>query len=29
MPAIGRAVQRGATGFWHVYRDGTIKLMWP
>ena len=29
MPAIGRAVQRGSTGFWHVYADGSIKLMWP
>lgn len=29
MPAIRRAIQRGATGFWHVYADGTIKLMWP
>ena len=29
MPAIGRAVARGATGFWHVYDDGTIKLTWP
>ena len=29
MPAISRAVKRGATGFWHVYHDGTIKRMWP
>ncbi|TGN63043.1 hypothetical protein EXE59_03095 [Nocardioides eburneiflavus] len=28
MPAIGRAVSRQATGFWHVYGDGTIKRMW-
>jgi adenosylmethionine-8-amino-7-oxononanoate aminotransferase len=29
MPSITRAVERGMTGFWHVYVDGTIKLMWP
>jgi len=29
MPAIVRAVARQATGFWHVYTDGTIRLMWP
>jgi hypothetical protein len=29
MPAIERAVDRGATGFWHVYADGSIKQMWP
>jgi hypothetical protein len=29
MPAIERAVDRGAVGFWHVYADGLIKRMWP
>lgn len=29
LPAIERAFQRQATGFWHVYADGTIKRMWP
>lgn len=29
MTAIVRAVARGATGFWHVYADGSIKRMWP
>ena len=29
IPAISRAVSRGATGFWHVYADGRIKRMWP
>ncbi len=29
MPRISRAVRSQPTGFWHVYRDGTIKRMWP
>lgn len=28
-PAIVKAVSRGAVGFWHVYKDGSIKRMWP
>lgn len=26
---IGRAAQDEPVGFWHVYRDGRIKRMWP
>jgi hypothetical protein len=29
IPAITRAVWRGATGFSHVYAERRIKLMWP
>lgn len=29
MPRIARAVATQRTGFWHVYRDGTIRRMWP
>lgn len=29
MPRIARAVRSQPTGFWHVYRDGTIRRMWP
>jgi len=29
MPKIEHAVRHGRVGFWHVYRDGTIKRMWP
>lgn len=28
-PAIHRAVERADAGFWHVYRDGAIRRMWP
>lgn len=28
-PRIERAVARRDAGFWHVYRDGQIKQMWP
>jgi len=26
---IEGAIRRGDAGFWHVYRDGRIKRMWP
>ena len=26
---IERAVESGEAGFWHVYKDGRIKRMWP
>ena len=26
---IERAIARGDAGFWHVYRDGKIRRMWP
>jgi hypothetical protein len=29
MPRIARAVATQPTGFWHVYRDGSIRRMWP
>ena len=29
VPRISRAVRSQPTGFWHVFRDGTIKRMWP
>jgi PIN like domain len=29
MPKVIRAVETTDTGFWHVYRDGSIKRMWP
>ena len=29
MPRISRAARSQPTGFWHVYRDGRIKRMWP
>lgn len=29
VPRIVRAVRSQPTGFWHVYRDGSIKRMWP
>ena len=28
LPKIERW-RRGARGFWHVYRDGKIRRMWP
>ena len=29
LPRIERAVRFEPVGFWHVYRDGKIKRMWP
>lgn len=29
LPKIVRAAQGEPAGFWHVYRDGKIKRMWP
>jgi hypothetical protein len=29
MPRMLRAIRDHQTGFWHVYRDGTIRQMWP
>ena len=29
LPRIERAVQSEPIGFWHVYRSGGIKRMWP
>jgi len=29
VPSITRAVDRTPVGFWHVYRDGKIRRMWP
>jgi hypothetical protein len=29
LPKIERAARTERAGFWHVYRDGTIKRMWP
>lgn len=28
-PRIEAAVSAGSTGFWHVYRDGSLRHMWP
>lgn len=28
-PAIERAVAHDGGGFWHLYREGSIKRMWP
>lgn len=29
LPKIERAARDESVGFWHVYRDGRIKRMWP
>lgn len=29
LPAIQRVARDQTTGFWHVYRDGSIRRMWP
>ena len=29
LPKIERVVGEEPVGFWHVYRDGKIKRMWP
>ncbi len=29
LPKIERAAREEPVGFWHVYRDGKIKRMWP
>jgi hypothetical protein len=29
LPKVTRAAQNEPGGFWHVYRDGKIKRMWP
>ncbi len=29
LPRIERAVREEPVGFWHVYRDGQIRRMWP
>lgn len=29
MPRVIHAVGTHPTGFWHIYRNGTIKRMWP
>lgn len=29
LPRIQRAAQDEPVGFWHIYRDGTIRRMWP
>lgn len=29
LPKIERVAREEAVGFWHVYRDGQIKRMWP
>jgi hypothetical protein len=29
LPRIERAATEESVGFWHVYRDGQIKRMWP
>jgi hypothetical protein len=29
LPRIERATTEEPVGFWHVYRDGKIKRMWP
>ncbi len=29
LPKIERAARKEPVGFWHVYRDGKIKRMWP
>ena len=29
LPRIGRAAHDEPVGFWHVYRDGKIRRMWP
>jgi hypothetical protein len=29
LPKIERASRGEPAGFWHVYRDGKIKRMWP
>jgi len=29
LPRIESATQDRPVGFWHVYRDGRIRLMWP
>ena len=29
LPKIERAAQDEPVGFWHVYRDGKVKRMWP
>ncbi len=29
MPRVLRAVHDRPSGFWHVYRNGTIRQMWP
>jgi hypothetical protein len=29
LPKIVRATRQEPVGFWHVYRDGKIKRMWP
>ena len=29
LPRVLRAVHDRPSGFWHVYRNGTIRQMWP
>jgi hypothetical protein len=29
LPTIERLAREEAVGFWHVYRDGQVKRMWP
>lgn len=29
IPKIERAASAESVGFWHIYRNGTIKRMWP
>ena len=29
LPTIERAARDEPVGFWHVYRDGELKRMWP
>lgn len=29
LPKIERVAREDPVGFWHVYRDGQVKRMWP